>query len=120
MIHVPSVEDTVEWYRSIGFALISSGEESGELVWAEMSFGDGRVMFSAGGHPAREPRRDVDLYVRTTGIDDLFRALESRMPIHEGIHDTFYGMREFIIRDLNGFWITFGEPWQISPGDSGT
>lgn len=24
-------------------------------------------------------------------------------------HDTFYGMREFIIRDCNGFWITFGQ-----------
>ena len=22
----------------------------------------------------------------------------------------FYGMREIIIRDLNGFWITFGQP----------
>jgi hypothetical protein len=28
----------------------------------------------------------------------------------EALHNTFYGMREFIIRDLNGFWITFGEP----------
>jgi len=28
----------------------------------------------------------------------------------EGLHDTFYGMREFIIRDLNRFWITFGQP----------
>jgi orotate phosphoribosyltransferase len=28
----------------------------------------------------------------------------------EGLHDTFYGMREFTIRDLNRFWITFGQP----------
>lgn len=27
----------------------------------------------------------------------------------EGLHCTGYGMREFIIRDLNGFWITFGQ-----------
>ena len=25
------------------------------------------------------------------------------------LHDTFYGMREFIIRDLNRFWVTFGQ-----------
>ena len=25
-------------------------------------------------------------------------------------HDTFYGMREFIIRDCNRFWLSFGEP----------
>ena|SRR5215469_3616821 len=28
----------------------------------------------------------------------------------EDLHDTFYGKREFIIRDLNRFWITFGPP----------
>jgi hypothetical protein len=34
----------------------------------------------------------------------------------EGLHDTFYGMREFIIRDLNRFWITFGSPlWLPDP-----
>ncbi len=27
-------------------------------------------------------------------------------------YDAFYGMREFIIRDCNGFWITFGQPIQ--------
>jgi len=26
------------------------------------------------------------------------------------VSQEFYGMREFIIRDCNGFWITFGQP----------
>jgi len=30
----------------------------------------------------------------------------------EDPHDTFYRMREFIIRDFNGFWITFGQSVQ--------
>jgi hypothetical protein len=42
----------------------------------------------------------------------------------EAPHNMFYGMREVIVRDLNGFWITFGQevsgevltPWQ--PVDS--
>ena len=25
-------------------------------------------------------------------------------------YDTFYGAHEFIIRDCNRFWITFGQP----------
>ena len=29
--------------------------------------------------------------------------------IVEGLHDTFYGMREFIIRDVNRFWLTFAQ-----------
>jgi len=24
-------------------------------------------------------------------------------------NDTYYGMREFVLRDLNRFWVTFGQ-----------
>jgi uncharacterized glyoxalase superfamily protein PhnB len=117
MIHVPSVVETVEWYLAIGFALTGSAEEAGELVWAEMGFGDGRVMFSAGGAASRAARREVDLYVHVEGVDDLSRGLPPGVRIVEGVHDTFYGMRELIVRDLNGFWITFGEPQRATPKD---
>jgi uncharacterized glyoxalase superfamily protein PhnB len=110
MIHVPDVREAIDWYRSIGFLVISTGEEDGETVWAELSFGDGRVMFSSGGQPGTRDRREVDLYVHTENIDEPFQSLKDRVEIREGLHNTFYGMREFIIRDINGFWITFGEP----------
>ena len=120
MLHVPSVRETVGWYLDIGFALVATGEESGDLVWAEMSFGDGRVMLSAGGRSSPDDRREVYLYVQTAGVDPLFRKLKPSVRVQEGIHDTFYGMREFIIRDNNGFWITFGEPaTPVSTADSG-
>src|ERR1700720_2576724 len=34
-------------------------------------------------------------------------------------HDTFYGMREFTIRDLNRFWITFAQTSVFGPLMSG-
>jgi hypothetical protein len=36
--------------------------------------------------------------------------LRNRVEVVEGPHDTPYGMRDFIIRDPNRFWITFGQP----------
>jgi len=42
---------------------------------------------------------------------NLYR-LKDRVEVVEGPHDTFYGMREFIIRDINRLWITFGQPIQ--------
>jgi hypothetical protein len=39
--------------------------------------------------------------------------LRERVEIREGLHDTFYGMREFIIRDINGFWMTFGQEIEV-------
>jgi uncharacterized glyoxalase superfamily protein PhnB len=67
-------------------------------------------MLDAGGKSSGEPRREVDLCITTDNTDELCRRMKEQVEIVEDIHDTFYGMREFIIRDCNGFWITFGQP----------
>lgn len=66
-------------------------------------------MLNCGGRPAQHDRRDVDLYVATDDVGGDRRRLDGRAELIEDLHDTFYGMREFIIRDPNGFWITFGQ-----------
>jgi len=110
MIHVPDVRATVDWYKSIGFTRVNANEECGEMDWALLSWGNSEVMFSAGGRPSAEQRREVDLYVHSDDVDALFQRLRDRVEIIEAPHSTFYGMREFIIRDFNRFWITFGQP----------
>ena len=80
-----------------------------ELSFAILSFGAGRVMLSAGGRASDAVRRDVDLYVQTDRVEALYDALKDRVEVVEPVHDTFYGMREFIVRDPNRFWITFGQ-----------
>jgi uncharacterized glyoxalase superfamily protein PhnB len=75
-----------------------------------LSFGSSEVMFSEGGQSSTRDRREVDLYVYSNDVDDLYGRLKEQVEVVESPHDTFYGMREFIIRDLNRFWITFGQP----------
>jgi hypothetical protein len=53
------------------------------------------------------------LYVTTDDVEGLHGQLQDRVEVVEGLHDTFYGMREFIIRDFNGFWITFGQSTSV-------
>jgi hypothetical protein len=67
-------------------------------------------MFNEGGQPSTQRRREVDLYVDCDDVDALYERLKDRVEIVERLHETFYGMREFIIRDFNRFWITFGQP----------
>lgn len=110
MLQVPDVRATVAWYESIGFRCERVNEPCGEMDWALMTFGSTEVMFNAGGHASTAHRRDVDLYVYTPDIDALHERLESRVEIVEAPHETFYGMYELIIRDLNRFWVTFGWP----------
>jgi len=110
MLQVPDIRATIAWYVSVGFTLLESAEEEGELTWALLGYGEGRVMFNCGGHPSDAPRRDADLYLGVENVDALFETLPRGVSVFEGPHDTFYGMREFILRDNNGFWLTFGEP----------
>jgi uncharacterized glyoxalase superfamily protein PhnB len=112
MIHVPDVRATVDWYTSIGFKLDRQNEEDGEINWAKLTFGNSEVMFQSGGEPSTERRREVDLYITAENVDELYQRLKDRVQVVEDPHDTFYDMREFIIRDFNGFWITFGQPIQ--------
>jgi uncharacterized glyoxalase superfamily protein PhnB len=110
MIHVPNVRATADWYQSVGFTVNYTFDDGGEgLSFASLSFGSGEVMFNSGGQSSTHDRREVDLYVYSDNVDNLYQHLKDRVEVVKGLHDTFYGMREFIIRDLNRFWITFGQ-----------
>ena len=111
MIHVPDVRATVEWYKNIGFHTVATyADETGEgLSFAIMGFGISEVMFNQCGETSTKHRREVDLYVYTSGVDEVYKTLKDQVEVVEGPHERFYGMRELIIRDLNRFWITFGE-----------
>lgn len=110
MIHVPDVRATAAWYRALGFTVHRTHEDDGFVSWALLSFGDTEVMLSEGGRPSAEHRREVDLYVYVESVDDLYRQLKDRVEVVVEPYDAEYGMREFIIRDPNRFWITFGQP----------
>ena len=109
MIHVPDVRATATWYEAIGFTVLETYDDGADgLSFAILSAGETRVMFNQGGRPSAERRREVDLYVDVAEVDELFASLKDRVDVVKSPHDTHYGMREFIIRDLNRFWITFG------------
>ncbi len=111
MIHVPDVRAAADWYRDLGFVLTGYHSVDGAWSSARLSLGDGAVMFAPGGLPSKAHRREVDLYVGVDeGLDALFESLKDRVDVLEEPHDTERGQREFTIRDLNRFWITFGQP----------
>ena len=109
MIHVPDVRATAAWYETIGFTILSTYGDGGDgLSFAILSAGTTRIMFNQCGRSSAEWRREVDLYVDVDEVDELYAALKDRVEVVETPHDTHYGMRELIIRDINRFWITFG------------
>ena len=110
MLNVPDVAATAAWYQGIGFELLETAEDEGRLTWACMKFGEGELMLNAGGVASVAARRDVDLFCYVSDVDAWFSEVAGQGELVEGVHDTFYGLREFTIRDCNRFWITFAAP----------
>jgi hypothetical protein len=69
-------------------------------------------MLNTDGKPSAAHRREVDLYITIDNVDDFYQRLKDRVQVVVDLYDTFYGMREFIIRYNNRFWVAFGQPIQ--------
>lgn len=126
MIHVPDVAQTAGWYQSIGFTLeawhgcdadaLGTGPVPAgtELDWAMLRWDDNPIMLSPGGITSDASRRGMDLYIDLDsagdGVNALYARLQDKADIVEPPHDAFHGNRELILRDPNGFWITFAQP----------
>src|SRR5262249_378124 len=98
MIHVPDVAFTARWYESIGFTIRDTAREcdEGEVNWALLRLGESTIMLNAGGKSSDAPRRDFDLYIYVDDIDAVRKRLDGKARVVEDLHDTFYGIREFI------------------------
>lgn len=48
-------------------------------------------------------------YMQVTDIEELFEKLEYKTNIIKGLHESFYGMKEFYIKDPDGYILGFAE-----------
>jgi ankyrin repeat protein len=132
MFWVRDVRATVRWYRSIGFTVHDEYEDSGELAFARLTFGNGEITLSSGGNPGT---RDVALWFYTDRIQELYDVLKrhqlraagaAERPSHadapfevqfnEDLYTPFYGGRQFSIRDVNGLSLIFWQHEWLVPG----
>lgn len=115
---VEDVAKTLALYRNIlGFELVMAIPNEEHPDWAMMKQGDVEVMFqsrkSLGGEiPALKEAKiggSFTMYVDVEGIDELYEKLKGKTDIVQDMHKTFYGSKEFAIRDANGYVLAFSE-----------
>jgi catechol 2,3-dioxygenase-like lactoylglutathione lyase family enzyme len=129
MFAVRDLRATVRWYQSFGFTLAEEYEDSGELVFARLTFGKGEFTLKPGGDPGP---RDVSLWFFTDRVEALYEALRRRqfrqaggsahpatgeieVRFDEDLYTPFYGGRQFSVRDINGVSLIFWQPEWLSP-----
>jgi uncharacterized glyoxalase superfamily protein PhnB len=90
-----------------------SGEEP---VWAMLKNGNVTLMFESfksieGRLPeiSRQVGGSFLLYVNVTGIKTFFEKIKGKVTILQGLETTFYGATEFVMKDCNGYVLTFAE-----------
>jgi catechol 2,3-dioxygenase-like lactoylglutathione lyase family enzyme len=113
MFAVPDMRATVRWYRALGFTLVDQYEDSGDLVFAKLSFG--KCEFGLGPGTTTGPR-DVSLWFYTDQVEALYqRFRERQVPFDEDLYEPFYGGRQFALRDPNGLSLIFWQPSWLTP-----
>lgn len=118
---VADVARTVRWYQDHLDFQADTFPEHEPFVWAAIWRDDIEIMFlgvSEYEKPDLRPRRREgiwDVYIRTTGLLELFGKLEGKVEVLRTPKRQPYGLVEFAIRDPNGYIIVFGD--DIEGGD---
>jgi len=116
-IFVDSMDETINFYKSIGFQLVMTVPETGEnLIWAMMTNGNVTFMFqsfeSLGEELPQISRQNgasMLLYINIKKIREYFDLIKDKVTVLKGLDKTFYGATEFSILDNNNYVLTFAE-----------
>lgn len=115
-IFVNNINETISFYKQLGFTLTTTVPEEGDYIWAMMSCGKVVFMFqtfeSLGDELPMVSRKNggsLLLYIETTNIRQFFEQIKDKVTIFKGLEKTFYGATEFSIEDNNGYLLTFAE-----------
>jgi uncharacterized glyoxalase superfamily protein PhnB len=125
MLIASDLEETVAFYKRLGFDCTGlwtpPGHDDGKPVWCEVERDDVRLMFNKGDPEPHDhgdgvmhadvPTMSGSIYINVDDIDALFAELRPQLDTVEWEPDDFpHGMREFAVRDCNGYLLIFGAP----------
>ena len=112
MIYCVDVGRALDWYVSIGFTEHERYGDGGVVNFGFLSFGGAQLMLNMHGKPGNQT---ASLWFYTDRVDEMYRLLKGRqfaqahdrIEFVEEINDTFYGARQFGIKDPNGYVLYF-------------
>jgi uncharacterized glyoxalase superfamily protein PhnB len=115
-IFVKDIIQTIDFYKQLGFELVTTVPEEGEFIWAMMTCGNVIFMFqtfdSIGDTLPEIKRQDggsLLLYIQIKDIRTFHERIKDKVNVIKGLEKTFYGATEFSITDNNGYVLTFAE-----------
>lgn len=113
-IFVQDIDETINFYKTIGFKVVMAVPEEGDFVWVMMTCGKVSFMFqtfeSLGSELPEISRQNggsLLLYIQINEIKQFYDKIKDEVKVIKGLEKTFYGATEFSILDNNGYILTF-------------
>ncbi|SIO11190.1 VOC family protein [Chitinophaga niabensis] len=114
MLSTGNMQATIDFYiNTLGFELDNSlRDEEGDFSWASLRNGEVIIMFRLPNVHMNEQTLALtgSLYFRTDNVTQLWERLKDSTDVVYPLEDFDYNMREFAIRDCNGYVLNFGQP----------
>jgi catechol 2,3-dioxygenase-like lactoylglutathione lyase family enzyme len=106
MLPVRSMPASVEFYKKLGFSVEKKNDD---WKWAMLAFGECRLMVDQSiNHHPNSPRECV-LYLYPDNIVEYHGQVRKNGLDVPDLDETFYGMTEFRLEDLDGNRLWIGE-----------
>ena len=116
---VNDVEETIEYYTDVlGFTLLRTVPETGNLNWAMVKLNDVVIMFQSTTSlksdlprlKGEKPGGGLTFYIKVDRVSEIHEELfNNEAEIISELESTFYDTIEFSVADLNGYILTFSE-----------
>jgi uncharacterized glyoxalase superfamily protein PhnB len=117
MLETNDLSETISFYsKNLGFKCIGMYPSEQHPLWANLKRENVEIMFSIRNTMHRETTEEVNpvmtgsLYLYPDDLDSVWNQVKDNVTVEYPIETFDYGMREFAIRDCNGYLIQIGKP----------
>ena len=110
MVH--NVTLSLRFYeQALGLERRLTVPEREPYVFVSLVAGDVEIFLNQNQSETKPSAGGISLYVDVENLDQLLERVEEHgVKIEVALNETFYGTREFAVRDPDGYMIIFAEP----------
>jgi uncharacterized glyoxalase superfamily protein PhnB len=112
MLEAVDLQQTIKFYTELlGFKCGALYPEGEDPCWTALYRDDVEIMFTLRNEHSviEKPVMSGSLYLNVDNVDEAWEYLKDQTTIEYPIENFEYGMREFAIRDCNGYLLQFGQ-----------
>ncbi|UFP93127.1 bleomycin resistance protein [Gloeobacter morelensis] len=127
-LFVEDVGRALDFYETVlGFKRLMTLPDRAPFAWGLVQAGGVELMFqsfeSLKDDPlpieGRQSGGTLNLYIEVDDVEALYEKLRTQVSVVREPNTTFYGMREFLMLDPDGYLLTFAQPVEPASAPAG-